>query len=69
MRKNTMTLQWAEEQARKGIKVKHDFFMGDEFMLIEGDWAIFEDGSRVLLSEWLKDKDYLKDRWSLFVEK
>jgi hypothetical protein len=61
-----MTLEQAIEQARKGIKVTHKFFIDDEYMIIKGNTIIFENGEQVFISKWVKGKKYLNDGWSIY---
>jgi len=63
-----MTFEEAKEQARKGIKVTHEYFTDDEYMTMQGNMIVFEDGVKIFADEWSKDKDYLLDGWSLFKE-
>ena len=62
-----MTLKEAKEQAQKGIKVTHTYFTDDEYMTMQGNMIVFEDGSKILFNEWTEGKDYLNDSWSLYV--
>lgn len=64
-----MTLQEAKEQAQQGIKVTHRYFKKDEYMIMEGNMIIFEDGVKIYFNEWIHGKDYLKDGWSIYNEK
>ena len=62
-----MTFEEAKEQARKGIKVTHQYFTKDEYMTMQGNQIVFEDGCKIFADEWAKGKDYLNDGWSLYV--
>ena len=64
-----MTFEEAKEQARNGIKVTHTYFTADEYMTMRGNQIVFEDGAKIFVDEWAKDKDYLLDGWSLYVKK
>jgi len=61
-----MTLIEAKELAQKGIKVTHKYFTPDEYMTMQGNQIIFEDGAKIFFDEWVKDKDYLNEGWSKF---
>lgn len=61
-----MTLQQAKELAQQDIKVTHNYFTKDEYMTMEGNIIIFEDGCEIHFDEWTKDKDYLLDGWSIY---
>jgi hypothetical protein len=62
-----MTFEEAKEQARKGIKVTHQYFTKDEYMTMQDNQIIFEDGCKIFVDEWANGKDYLNDGWSLYV--
>jgi hypothetical protein len=62
-----MTFEEAKEKARQGIKVTHKYFTADEYMTMQGNYIVFEDGVKILADEWAKGKDYLNDGWSLYV--
>lgn len=61
-----MTLEEAKAKAQKGIKVTHIYFTSEEYMTMEGNQIIFEDGAKIFFDEWVKDKDYLNEGWSEF---
>ena len=61
-----MTLEEAKELAQQGIKVTHQYFTEDEYMTMQGNVIIFEDGVEIYFDEWVKDKPYLLEGWSLF---
>jgi len=61
-----MTLEEAKELARKGIKVTHEYFADDEYMTMEDNMVIFEDGVKIFFDEWTQGKDYLLNGWSIF---
>ncbi len=61
-----MTFEEAKDLARQGIKVTHKYFTDDEYMTMQGDMIIFEDGSKIPVNEWSKGKDYLLDGWSIY---
>lgn len=63
-----MTFEEAKEKARQGIKVTHTYFTSDEYMTMEGNMIIFEDGVKIFADEWSKGKDYLLDGWSIYNE-
>lgn len=62
------SLQEAKRLARLGIKVKHEYFTEEEWMIMSGNMIIFEDGCKVFFDEWVKDKDYLLNGWSIYEE-
>jgi CRISPR/Cas system CMR-associated protein Cmr3 (group 5 of RAMP superfamily) len=62
-----MTFEEAKEQARKGIKVTHRYFTKNEYMIMQGNQIVFEDGCKIFVDEWAKGKDYLNDGWSIYV--
>jgi hypothetical protein len=61
-----MTLQEAKELAQQGIKVTHTYFTDNEYMTMQGNQIVFEDGVKIFFDEWTKDKDYLLEGWSKF---
>jgi hypothetical protein len=61
-----MTLQEAKELAQQGVKMKHEYFTSDEYMTMDGNYVIFEDGIEIHFDEWTKGKDYLLEGWSKF---
>ena len=61
-----MTLQEAKELAQQGIKVTHQYFTEEEYMVMKGNVIIFEDGVEIYFDEWVKDKPYLLEGWSKF---
>jgi len=61
-----MNLQEAKELAQKGVKVTHRYFTDNEYMIMQGNMVIFEDGCRIFFDEWTKGKDYLLEGWREF---
>lgn len=61
-----MTLEEAKELAQQGIKVAHQYFTEEEYMTMQGNVIIFEDGVEIYFDEWVKDKPYLLEGWSKF---
>lgn len=61
-----MTLEEAKEFAQQGIKVTHEYFTSEEYMVMQGNVIIFEDGVEIYFDEWVKDKPYLLEGWRLF---
>jgi hypothetical protein len=61
-----MTLEEAKVIARQGIKMTHKYFTSDEYMTMQGNMIIFEDGVKIFVDEWSEGKDYLLDGWSKF---
>lgn len=62
-----MTFEEAKQHARKGIKVTHQYFSDNEYMTMQGNMIIFEDGVQIFANEWSDGKDFLLDGWSLYV--
>lgn len=63
-----MTFEKAKELARQGIKMTHTYFTSKEYMTMQGNIIIFEDGCKIFADEWLKGKDYLLTGWSKYKE-
>jgi hypothetical protein len=63
-----MNFEEAKKLARKGVKVTHKYFTDKEYMTMDGNTIIFEDGCMIPVDEWSKGKDYLLEGWSLYVE-
>ena len=63
-----MNFEEAKAAARRGIKVTHRYFTDDEYMTMEGNQIVFEDGTRIFANEWAEGKDYLLDGWSIYNE-
>jgi hypothetical protein len=63
-----MTLQEAIEKARQGIKMTHEYFTDEEYMIMRGNMVIFEDGAEIYMSEWSAGKSYLLTGWSLYTK-
>ena len=63
-----MTLEEAKIVAQSRVKVRHEYFSDDEWMIMSGNLIQFEDGVEIFFDEWVHDKDWLKDGWSLFKE-
>lgn len=61
-----MTFEEAKVLARKGIKMKHTYFTPDEYMTMQGNMIIFEDGVKIFADEWMKGHDYFNNGWSKF---
>lgn len=61
-----MTIEEAKELARQGIKMTHEYFTDEEYMIMRGNMTIFEDGCQLFFDEWAQGKDYLKTGWSRF---
>ena len=54
-----MTLEEAKTLARQGIKVTHEYFLPEEYVTMQGNMIIFEDGSKIFFNEWTESKPYL----------
>lgn len=61
-----MLLQEAIILARQGIKMTHRYFTNDEWMILRNNIIVFEDGAQIFLEEWIEDKEYLNDGWSIY---
>jgi hypothetical protein len=61
-----MTLEEAKALARQGVKMTHTYFTENEYMTMEGNMVIFEDGVKIFASEWTQGKDYLLTGWSKY---
>lgn len=61
-------MNWEEAKihARKSIKVTHTYFSPSEYLIMQGNMIIFEDGVQIFEQEWIKGKDYLLNNWSLY---
>jgi hypothetical protein len=63
-----MTFEEAKEQARKGVKMTHEYFTPNEYMTMSGNMIIFEDGVKIFADEWASGKDYLLNGWSIYTK-
>lgn len=63
-----MTFEEAKVLARQGIKMTHEYFATNEYMTMQGNQIIFEDGFKIFESDWLKDKSWALHGWSRFEE-
>lgn len=63
-----MTFEEAKALARNGVKVTHEYFTKDEYMTMQGNLIVFEDGAKIFADEWSKGKDYLLVGWSVYKE-
>lgn len=61
-----MTLEEAIELAKKGVKMTHEYFTSEEWMIMQGGQVVFEDGVKASLRDWTEDKDYLLTGWEKF---
>lgn len=61
-----MTLQEAKVKAQKGIKMTHENFTDNEYMIMVGNMIFFEDGAKIFFDEWTYQKNYLLEGWSEF---
>ncbi len=62
-----MTFEEAKIKARQGIKVKHRYFAENEYLTMKGNLMVFEDGVEIFANDWLGDKEWALDGWSLYV--
>ncbi len=61
-----MTFEEAKVMARQGIKMTHTYFTQREYMTMQGNQLIFEDGVKIFADEWVKGKDYLLQGWTVY---
>ena len=61
-----MTLEEAKELAQQGVKMTHNYFTDEEYMIMRGNLIVFEDGCQIFFNEWVQGKEYLKTGWSRF---
>ena len=61
-----MTFEEAKTLARQGIKMTHKYFTSEEYMTMQGNMIVFEDGAKIFVDEWSKGKDYLLEDWEKF---
>ena len=52
--------------ARQGIKMTHRYFSDNEYLTMQGNQVIFEDGVKIFWSDWACDKDWLQYGWSKY---
>lgn len=64
--KETMPQWQAFNFARQGIKVTHEYFTPDEWLIMHGNVIEFEDGVKIMASDWTEGKDWLLTGWSLY---
>lgn len=64
-----MTLAEALALAKQGVKVTHTYFTPEEYLTMQGNLIIFEDGAKIFANEWLAGKDYLLEGWSEYQPK
>jgi hypothetical protein len=62
-----MTFEEAKEQAQQGIKIRHQYFAEKEYMTMKGNLIVFEDVCEIFANDWLGDKQWALDGWSLYV--
>lgn len=63
-----MTFEEAKVLARQGIKMTHKYFSPKEWMIMQGNQIVFEDGVEIFAQEWMAGKDWLLDGWSEYKE-
>lgn len=68
MSKFYMTFEDARLLAMKGIKITHEYFTDDEWLIMKGNLIIFEDGVEIYATEWLEGRPYLQVGWARFEE-
>ena len=67
-----MTLDEAKEYAQQGVKVTHRHFSNDEYLTMQGNMIIFEDGCKIYIDDWLNgmwNVDRMLTDWSLYKTK
>ena len=52
--------------ARQGIKMTHIYFTDKEYLTMQGNKVLFEDGVKILWDDWFEDKEWLEYGWSRF---
>jgi hypothetical protein len=64
-----MTKDSAIQAMKDGAKVTHRYFSRDEWMRMEGDTIILEDGVKCSSAEFWKDRldEFWEDDWSIFI--
>lgn len=60
------TIEAAKSLAKAGFKMTHEYFTPDEYITMQGNQVIFEDGVKMFVGEWSKGKDYLLTGWSIY---
>lgn len=55
-----MIFEEAKIQARKGIKVTHQYFSQEEYITMQGNMIVFEDGVKIFANECKLMKQNLK---------
>lgn len=63
-----MTLEEAVKLAQNGVKVTHRYFSPTEYMTMQGNMVIFEDGVKIFLHDWVGGNEFLLDGWTRFIE-
>jgi hypothetical protein len=61
-----MTLQEAKILAQQGIKVTHEYFADNEWLIMHNNLIKFEDGVTIFFDEWVEGKDWVNEGWSEF---
>lgn len=61
-----MNFEEAKTLARTGVKMTHKYFTPDEYMTMNGNTIIFEDGAKINADVWSEGKEYLLEDWSKF---
>jgi aromatic ring-opening dioxygenase LigB subunit len=61
-----MTWEEAKILAQQGIKVTHQYFTSEEYIIMRGNIIVFEDGVEIFASEWMQGKPYLQNNWSIY---
>jgi hypothetical protein len=61
-----MNLQEAKELAQQGVRMTHQDFTSDEWMIMKGNMIHFEDGMKIFFEEWVCGKPYLLNGWSRY---
>jgi len=52
--------------ARQGTKMTHEYFLDNEYLTMQGNQVIFEDGVKIFWSDWVGSKDWAQDGWSKY---
>ena len=62
-----MTWEEIKIYAKNGVKVTHIYFSPSEYLTMQGNIIVFEDGVQIFEQEWMgKEKNYLLNNWSLY---
>jgi hypothetical protein len=62
-----MTLLEASELSRikENVKLTHTYFLDREYIILISNFCVFEDGYKVLIDDFIKDKPWFLDGWTV----